>query len=884
MNRYHQKKAPYIILYTLSLVFIIGLYSYVTLNDKKKRVSLVANSIYLDLREKIKANEIILSGFEALVKSVKDPEYINAKKYAKEIVAKYPHIYMFEIIDVVRKNERESFERSMSRRLGYKYEIKGFDYAQSRNWFEVADKNVYYPVSFMYPERPEARAVYGLDIFSEPHLKEAALKAISQNSIYSSKPFELAEGGSGYVIFKPVGDATGDSQPRRLVALLVLTEQLINPLIYNTGGLDIHLISEDYSFELQLAQNSNRSDFSLKKIDYVWLMGDKDRKFILHIGSALGWDNLNILLIFIIIIATAWLYYWLYKYQQDKHMSADMQARFGKILDNSINEIFVFDVDGLKFQMVNQGAQNNLGYTLEELLDMTPYDIKPNYNRQKFIEVIEPLIHGDQDSLQFNTTHQRKDGSTYPVEVNLQLYHDEQPNIFVAIILDISERIKDQEKLTYLAKYDELTNLPNRTLFRDRLLHAMKVAKRNNRLLGLMFIDVDNFKTINDTLGHDVGDELLKSIAGRIQGVLRSTDTVSRIGGDEFTIIIEDCEHGGQFVDVANKIHKSFLEPFALSGKTIFSNVSIGISIYPSDATNDDDLIKAADAAMYQAKDNGRSRYHFYTRDMNQIAMNKLELENDLRQASMNESFELYYQPQIDLQNNNIIAYEALIRWQHEEKGFISPDKFIPVAEDSGLILEIGEWVFRNAIYQALMWNALDNHNHHISINISGRQFLDKNFFNKINKLLSMVDGLDHCMELEITESVILQNLDENIRILKSLKDKGMRIAVDDFGTGYSSLNYLKKLPIDTLKIDRSFVSGVCDNRQDEAIAATIITLGKNLNLNVIAEGVETKQQLDFLSERGCDAVQGFYISKPLPAADVDAWHTDWTNNHIKQV
>jgi diguanylate cyclase (GGDEF)-like protein/PAS domain S-box-containing protein len=879
MNRSLQTVFPYILTFLVLWLVLLAVYVNHSLNEKRGDIEQTANTIYLDLREKIKANEIILSGFESLFNSADDPQYLIAKKYASEIINRYPHIYMLEIQEAVSREQRKSFESTMSKRLGFDYKIKSYSYQESRQWTEVDNNELFYPITFIYPEYPEAKSVYGLDIYSVPFLKKAADKAITSNSTYSSIPFELAEGGSGYVMFKPVislDDSQENAKPDRLVSLLIRPERLINKHLYDLVGLNIELISEDYRYELPLFTASDEPFMRLRRFDNHWFLGDKNQQFILHISSSIGWEAIHPVTVIIITVLLLLSVFMVYKYRIESKTSGDIQARFGRIVDNAINEIYVFDVENLKFMMVNQGAQNNLGYGIKELVNMTPYDIKPDYDEGQFREVIRPLLNGEQESLQFNTIHQRKDGTTYPVEVNLQLYHDETPKVFVAIILDISDRIKDQEKLTYLAKYDELTDLPNRNLFRDRLLHAMKMAKRNNRLVGLMFIDVDNFKTINDTLGHDAGDELLKSIADRIQGVLRDTDTVSRIGGDEFTIIVENCEYAGQLVDVANKIHHSFSESFELNGKTIFSNVSIGIAIYPNDANRDDELLKAADAAMYQAKDNGRSRYHFYTRDMNQIAMEKLELENDLRLAEKNEDFELYYQPQINLSNSNIIAYEALIRWAHPDMGFIPPDKFIPIAEDSGLILDLGEWVIRTALYQALMWNALDTHNHHISVNVSGRQFLDKAFFNKINQLLSMVDGIENCLELEITESVLLQNLDENIRILKSLKDKGMKIAVDDFGTGYSSLNYLKKLPIDTLKIDRSFVSGVCENKQDEAIATTIITLGKSLDLKVIAEGVENEEQLNFLAERGCDAAQGFYIGRPMPANEAENWHARW--------
>lgn len=875
------KKATYLFTFGLVTAISLLLYLFYSIEQHKDRVQALANGVYVELHEKLKANDIILSSFEALFKSVDDPEYRNARKYAQEIVAKYKHVYMLEVFEAVKHQDKQNFERQMSQRLGFAYRIKSFEYSGNRQWTEAKKNDVYYPVTFMYPENKNVQSIYGLDVFSVPHLRDAAIKAISINDAYASRPFELAEGGDAFIVFRPVAvKSTKGVQkyPSRLIALLILNEQLLDKQASNLENLDIRLSNPDEQFDLQLHKTQNSPYMVLQRIKFDWSLGAGEQKFYLTINSVVGWDVLNPYVVMVIVLLNGlavWLISQYYLYRQN---TVSMQVRFGRILDNSANEIYIFTADDLRFVQVNQGAQNNLGYSHDELLQMTPYDIKPLFDEEKFREVINPLLSGGQDSLQFNTIHQRKDGSEYPVEVNLQLYLHEEPMVFVAIILDISQRIQDQERLTYLAKYDELTGLPNRSMFREYLQHAMRSAKRKNMLVGLMFIDVDNFKIINDTLGHDVGDELLKSIASRIKNIVRESDTVSRIGGDEFTIIIEDCEYSGQLIDIANKIHNSFDEPFSLIGKTIFSNVSIGIAIYPNDAGRIDDLLKAADAAMYQAKENGRGRYYFFTRDMNQLALEKLELESELRKATIHGDFELFYQPQINLLTNEVMAYEALIRWEKNEGEFISPDKFIPVAEETGLILDIGEWVIRSAVYQSLMLNAEQKDKKYISINVSGRQFLDRTFFTRIQKLLRAVDGIHECLELEITESVLLNNLEENIRILQSLRELGMRIAVDDFGTGYSSLNYLKKLPIDTLKIDRSFISGVCENRQDAAIATTIITLAKSLDLKVVAEGVETEEQLAFLKQGGCDAVQGFLIAKPMPFANVPAWYGQWNN------
>lgn len=429
-----------------------------------------------------------------------------------------------------------------------------------------------------------------------------------------------------------------------------------------------------------------------------------------------------------------------------------------------------------------------------------------------------------------------------------------------------------EDKLYYKAHYDPLTNLPNRLLFHDRLEHAITRAKRDHTQVGLMFIDLDRFKFINDSLGHDSGDDFLIETAKRLKSCVRSVDTVSRLGGDEFTVIIPDLEMNSDATHdlshIGSKIIETLLEPFNLSGQEVNSSGSIGISIYPRDADNYSDLLKNADSAMYYAKASGKSNYQFYSEDLNTEAKALLVLESQLHHAIERDEFELYYQPRIDSKTGKVLSAEALIRWHHPEKGLLLPESFIHVAEESGLIRAIGDWVISEACKQMVIWQRQGYPDLCISVNLSAYQFHAENMLNYVKQAL-FKSGLEpKFLEIEITEGTLLQDIETTMETMRHLSNMNIKLAIDDFGTGYSSLSYLKKFPIDSLKIDQSFVQNLCDDKDNYAIVSAIITLAHSLDLRVIAEGVEQQAELHILQKMNCDEVQGFFYAKPLSKAD----------------
>lgn len=430
------------------------------------------------------------------------------------------------------------------------------------------------------------------------------------------------------------------------------------------------------------------------------------------------------------------------------------------------------------------------------------------------------------------------------------------------------ERKRIQEGLSYLAQYDSLTGLANRNLFRERLGRALIRVDRNKSLVALMFIDLDRFKNINDTLGHDAGDKLLIEVSRRLEKCTRDGDTVARLGGDEFTVILEDIKHVDDAAVIARKILVAMEPAIKLSGYEVFVTPSIGITIYPLDDTSVNNLLKNADTAMYRAKERGRNGFQFYTAGMNTRTIERLELEAGLRRALKNEEFVLYYQPKIAIDNRQIIGAEALIRWQYKKLGLIPPLKFIPIAEETGLIVPIGEWVIRTACKQVASWQEAGFTDLRMAVNISARQFTDSDIVKVVLDAVIQTNIEPQHLEVEITESMLMEDTSINISALKELKEHGVHISIDDFGTGYSSLSYLKRFHIDALKIDQSFVRDITTDSDDAAIASAVIALGQSLHLTVVAEGVETEEQLSFLKKQGCHEAQGYLFSKPVPAED----------------
>lgn len=471
-----------------------------------------------------------------------------------------------------------------------------------------------------------------------------------------------------------------------------------------------------------------------------------------------------------------------------------------------------------------------------------------------------------------NCTLVRRDGEEFGIESRVAIIHDQDGNAVGAVVAfrDVSAARVASLEMSRVAQHDVLTNLPNRALFNDRLSQAISLAERQSKQLAVLFVDLDQFKRINDSLGHSVGDRLLRSVARRLVACVRRTDTVSRLGGDEFLILLSQIEHSEDAAITARKILRAVAAPHVIDSKSLDVNVSIGGSTYPADAQNAETLVSYADVAMYEAKQQGRNSYQFFRTDMRARMATRVALERDLRCALGRNEFTLHYQPKVNFQTGQCTGMEALLRWQHPERGLLSAATFVPIAEECGLIVAIGQWVLLEACRQARAWSDLGLKVVPVAVNVSAVEFRARDFLSGIRAVL-IATGLDpQDLELELTEGVLMQDAESAVVTLLALKAMGVKLAVDDFGTGFSSFTYLRRFPVDTLKVDKSFVHEITEDSDGTTIVNAMINIGKSLKQRVVAEGVETRSQLDFLQRHGCDEGQGCYFSHPVTAEQVE--------------
>ncbi|OQX50306.1 MAG: hypothetical protein B5M46_00760 [Epsilonproteobacteria bacterium 4484_20] len=566
--------------------------------------------------------------------------------------------------------------------------------------------------------------------------------------------------------------------------------------------------------------------------------------------------------------------------EKKTHEISKQKETFETLFEKSSDGILI--VDGGKFIECNEKMVNMLKYdSKEELLNMDYDAMVPkhqpdgsnSYEKSKEMIALAKKYKG----YQFECAYLRADGEEFLAEVTLTPIVLGKRNVIYAALRDISEKKKAQQELLrqknilhHQAHHDDLTGLPNRTLFTDRLEHGIRLAARHSGKLALFFIDLDNFKQINDSLGHQIGDKVLIVVSERLKAKIRKEDTLARLGGDEFTIIMENLKEIQQVSIFAQKILDVLTQPMHIEGHTLYISCSIGVSFYPQDTENSDDLVKYADTAMYKAKEEGRNNFQFYSAEMTALAYERVVMEASLRQAIKNEEFILYYQPQVDATSSKMIGMEALIRWEHPHLGMILPDKFIPLAEESGLIIEIDKWVMRTAMKQVRQWYGRGLDPGVLSLNLSIRQLREKGFTAMIKECFESIDFRPEWLELEVTEGQMMKKPDEAAIVLGQIKAMGISISIDDFGTGYSSLGYLKRLPVSKLKIDQSFIHGVPDDKENAAIVKATIALAKSLRLMVIAEGVENEAQKIFLLENDCIYMQGYYYGRPMLAEQIE--------------
>jgi len=547
------------------------------------------------------------------------------------------------------------------------------------------------------------------------------------------------------------------------------------------------------------------------------------------------------------------------------------EFRTRSILENTGDGIVTLDETGAILSF-NRAAENILGYDSDNVVGTEFSAMITDANNKAGNDITLSWfkeLDKDNKSVNLELIGICKNSSKIQLELTVSKMKETGNNLYIVVLRDITERLRVEERLRYLAHHDSLTGLPNRNAFLERLDHSIALIQRRKSTIAVLFMDIDRFKYINDTLGHDVGDGILQEIAERLKMCVRKGDTVARLGGDEFTFLLEDLSSPHDIPSIAEKIIDRVSKPIVIGDRELFITASIGVSRFPEDGENGLDLLKNADTAMYRAKDEGRNNFQFYSMDMGREAHERLSIETYLRQALKYDEFFLVYQPLFDIRSGKILSLEALIRWAHPKQGMVNPVQFIPILEDTGLIVAVGEWVLRTACQQISTWKKAGIKCVPVNVNLSARQFKEKNLAMSIKRILDDVALPGSVLGIEITESILMQYSDVSRDVLHAFKAMGIGMALDDFGTGYSSLSYLRRFPIDTLKIDKSFIHNINRDVGNSEIVKAIIALGQSLNLNVIAEGVETSEELALLRSWGCEIAQGYYLSKPLAVDEI---------------
>lgn len=541
-------------------------------------------------------------------------------------------------------------------------------------------------------------------------------------------------------------------------------------------------------------------------------------------------------------------------------------SRLQDLLDNTSNEIFTLDPITFQFTHMNPRALRNLGYQPQEMAQLKSMDIIKDIDPIDFEGWITLLQLNKREEIKFNAVHRRKNGSFYPVKTRLKLDYAESAPIIVGIVQDISELKEIENKYNQLTFYDSLTGLPNRTLVIDQLSSAISVANKQNKIVSVLLIDLHNFKTISNSLGYTVGDLLFLAIANHLKAASPPNSIVGRVGDNEFIVVLSQTDNKANSEETANHLLDSFKIPFSINGQDIFVNLGIGISDYPTNAYDAEVLIEQAETAATHLPQEENACCH-YKPDMPFILQNRLLLERDLRKGLERNEFELHYQPKLELESETITGFEALIRWNHPERGILLPVDFIPIAEKSEIIIPIGNWVLKTACHQLKTWLDMNLSVNNISVNLSARQFKQADLVSNIEKIIQEAGIQPEFLELEITETILMENLETINSKLRQLSKMGVKLSLDDFGTGYSSLRYLNSFPLDNIKIDQTFVKDI-STEENATIAKAIVSLAKSFHLKTIAEGVETESQKTIMRAIGCDFIQGYLLSKPIPAEE----------------
>jgi len=854
------------------------------------------------ISQRISNLETVLISLSGLYHTSDELDVAELTGFSQELLRAYPFIHRIYHLQRVTQAEKEGFEEIMREEGLISFRIHRSGPADHSSL--PPDQEEYLPVDFIEPMGPMATGLLGYDIATHPDIAPVLQGAIDSGSIAAIGPTRLkGQLEPAIYVMKPVflGRYPPETvaERRAMLSGLVMLEVQIPDLIRidaTQPWLDIEPLQQpvsaagpytiEHGHEVLIETSPLRLTSELHIPIYGQVVDvattrrigvpdfDLPRLLVSWLGMMIG---------FCILVAV---YLGRCKAQRQA-AAADAAAvaegeRFSQVVDNAFDGVITSDKDG-RIVTWNRQADYMFGYSSEEAMGKPLFDtILAENTAIRHDEILLSnfdLLQGRQTGKYFETEGRNRQGRIFPMELALSVANVNGETLLSVFARDITDRKESDQQIRQLAYYDNLTQLPNRQLFKDHASQAVKAAKRLGRTGALLFLDLDGFKRINDTLGHDFGDRLLVGVAERLQEQLRISDrisrsldpslstdeTIARLGGDEFTVLLSEIRDPLSVTNVARRIQAAIAQPFILDGHEVYITPSIGIALFPDDGDNVDEILKNADTAMYHAKSSGKNNFQFYSEDMNARARTRLKLEGDLRKALERGELSLVYQPQIDVRSGRIIGAEALLRWEHSELGNIPPFEFIPLAEETGMIIEIGNWVLQEACRQNKEWIDAGHNPIRIAINLSPVQFGQGDLVHTVSRVLDETGLHPEYLELEITESIIMRKVEETIIALQQFRDLGIGISVDDFGTGYSSLNYLKRLPLDALKIDRSFVKDIPDDTDDMAITAAIIAMGHQLNVAIVAEGVETAEQLAFLETHGCEMAQGYLISKPVP-------------------
>ncbi|MEJ2423053.1 MAG: EAL domain-containing protein [Candidatus Thiodiazotropha sp.] len=845
--------------------------------------------------------------------------------FSQEMLKAYPFIHSILYLERVTENDLPAFEQRMHDSGFISYHLD-----QERVTDEDAalrGLGFHLMVSFIEPMQPRSANLLGFDLASLSPGAEVLEKSIRSGSTIALGGIQVPHFDEPmYFILKPVYlgryPPTLPHERWKMLsgfeALWIDFRQFFEGLQFSPEQLSLALYqgtpenypdSGDVLVEMGVMPHSD--SMVLKTLDFVQPLEIHGLSFTLSIQReidlglidvwrvGIGWLISMMILLLIVAVYRNRRYVKLQE-KAARAAIAEEDARLSNVIDAAFDAVITADHQGHILSW-NQQATELFGYDEQVVLNRPLFSLLLSVESlNEIYPQLEPLFNlgkGAQYRKRLEAIGQHKNGQHFSLELALSGTQVGDTNLLSVFARDITERKRWDEQINYLAYCDSLTDLPNRQAFKEQVSKAIQSAIRYGRSGAVLYLDLDEFKRINDTLGHDIGDMLLKHITQRLEKQVRGTDTVAlyrtdtssrniaRLGGDEFTVLLDEIDNPEAAATVAKRVQGAIARSYNLNGHEVYVTPSIGIAVFPRDGQDVEELLKNADTAMYHAKAMGKNNFQFYTEQMNAYAANRLKLEGKLRRALISHEMELYYQPQIDLETGEMVAAEALLRWHQPELGMIPPGEFIPLAEETGMIIELGEWVLQEACRQNKVWQDAGYAPIRVAINLSSMQFIQRDLSTRVARCLAESGLQPEYLEFEITETIIMRNVNETITTLDEFKKMGISISVDDFGTGYSSLSYLKRFPLDVLKVDRSFVKDIPDDQDDVTIASAIIAMAHQLGLGVVAEGVETEEQLAFLRQQGCELAQGYHFSKPLPAYEFELLLTrqDQTKNWAQQ-